>query len=179
MTNDLRILRCNQPINSRTRITGAQFYQHGDRMHYVAERRRFDQQNARELGSLQRGSAVRNLCVLYLRVQFAKDRSARVMPLLKLRNATRRSGAPGRWRSLFSVNQELLETARRRADLPCRTSHAGFIRDEGVASSSLVTSDLRFVLMPPFFRPITRHGFFSSTPRTDGGFAHDALPPRW
>jgi hypothetical protein len=52
MTDDLRVLRRNQPINSRTGITGAQFYQHRDRVHHVAERRRLDQQNARELGGL-------------------------------------------------------------------------------------------------------------------------------
>src|SRR6188472_2114908 len=73
MTNDLGILRCNQPINSRTRITGAQFYQHGDRMHHVAERRRFDQQNTRELRGLQiRLRLVIDLCCCGEAIQFAK-----------------------------------------------------------------------------------------------------------
>src|SRR5215831_3144976 len=55
MTDDLRILRRDQPVNSRTRITRTQFYQHWYRVHDVAERGRFDQQNARELGRLQTG----------------------------------------------------------------------------------------------------------------------------
>jgi hypothetical protein len=38
-------------------------------MHDVAERRRFDQQNARELGGLQRG-AILLLCVVDLAIQF-------------------------------------------------------------------------------------------------------------
>ena len=38
MTNDLRVLGCNQRVNSRTRITCAQFYQHWNGMHDVAER---------------------------------------------------------------------------------------------------------------------------------------------
>src|ERR1700757_2298728 len=38
MANDLRILRRDQPVNSRTRITRAQLYQHRDRMYHVAER---------------------------------------------------------------------------------------------------------------------------------------------
>ena len=49
MTDDLRVLGSDQPVNARTRITRTQFDQHGDRMHDVAERRMFDQQNAREL----------------------------------------------------------------------------------------------------------------------------------
>ena len=53
MTDDLGILRCDQPVNSRTRITRPQFYQHRNCMHHIAKRRRFDQQNARELRSLQ------------------------------------------------------------------------------------------------------------------------------
>src|SRR6476620_1982729 len=55
MTNYLRVLRCDQPVNSRTRVTRTQLYQHRDRMHDVAERRRLDQQNSRELGSLKPG----------------------------------------------------------------------------------------------------------------------------
>ncbi len=55
MTNYLRVLWCDQPVNSRTRVTRTQLYQHRDRMHDVAERRRFDQQDARELGSLKPG----------------------------------------------------------------------------------------------------------------------------
>ena len=38
MTDDLRVLGCDQPVNARTRITRAQLYQHWDRMHDVAER---------------------------------------------------------------------------------------------------------------------------------------------
>src|SRR4029077_678496 len=38
MTDNLRILRRDQPINARTRIPRTQFYQHWDRMHNVAER---------------------------------------------------------------------------------------------------------------------------------------------
>jgi hypothetical protein len=73
MTNDLRILGCDQPVNSRTRITRAQFYQHGNRMHHVTERRRFDQQNARELGGLEaRGIPVLNLCFLKLPIQLRR-----------------------------------------------------------------------------------------------------------
>jgi hypothetical protein len=53
MTDDLRVLGCDQPVNARMRITRTQFYQHWDRVHNVAERRRLDQQNARELGGLQ------------------------------------------------------------------------------------------------------------------------------
>ncbi len=87
-------------------------------MHHVAERRGFDQQNARELGGLQRGPVpILNLFVLDLRVQFVKDKSARVMLLVKLRSATR-SGHVFlfAWGSLFSVKREnLLETARPRA----------------------------------------------------------------
>src|SRR4029077_11961399 len=52
MTADLRVLRRDQPVNARTRITRTQLYQHRDRMHNVTERRRFDQQNTRELGAL-------------------------------------------------------------------------------------------------------------------------------
>jgi hypothetical protein len=90
MTDDFRILRRDQPVNAGTRIARTQFYQHRDRMHDVAERRWFDQQNARELGSLKPEAVpVLNLCVLDLPVQFAKDKSARVMPLVKLRSATR------------------------------------------------------------------------------------------
>jgi len=55
MTNYLRILRRDQPINSRAGITRTQFYQHGDRMHDVAKRRRFDQQDAGEFCRLQVG----------------------------------------------------------------------------------------------------------------------------
>ena len=73
MTDDLRILRRDQPVNSRTRITRTQFYQYWDRVHDVAERRRFDQQNARELGSLQfRPRLVLNLCCFGEAIQFAK-----------------------------------------------------------------------------------------------------------
>ena len=43
MTDDLRVLGGDQPVNARTRITRTQFYQHRDRMHDVAERRRLDQ----------------------------------------------------------------------------------------------------------------------------------------
>src|SRR6478752_4208748 len=53
MADDLRVLRRDKPVNARTWITRAQFYQHRDRMHDIAERRRFDQQNARELGGLK------------------------------------------------------------------------------------------------------------------------------
>src|SRR5215475_8055461 len=52
MTDDLRVLRSDEPVNSRTRIARTQLYQHWNRMHDVAERRGFDQQNARELGGL-------------------------------------------------------------------------------------------------------------------------------
>src|SRR6185503_3158572 len=38
MADDLRILRRDQPVNSRTRITRTQFYQHRYRMHDIAER---------------------------------------------------------------------------------------------------------------------------------------------
>ena len=73
MPDDLGILRRDQPVNSRTRITRAQFYQHWNRVHNVAERRRFDQQNARELGSLEiRLSLVLNLCCFGEAIQFAK-----------------------------------------------------------------------------------------------------------
>ena len=73
MTDDFRILGCDQPVNARMRITGAQFYQHRDRMHNIAERGRFDQQNAREFGAFE-PRAVR---VVYVRsfelpIQFAK-----------------------------------------------------------------------------------------------------------
>jgi hypothetical protein len=72
-------------------------------MHDIAERRRFDQQNARELGSLKPEPVpVLNLCVLDLPVQFAKDKSARVMLPLKLRSATRSGhGFLFAWGSLF------------------------------------------------------------------------------
>jgi hypothetical protein len=72
-------------------------------MHDVAERRRFDQQNARELGGLEaRGIPVLNLCFLKLPIQFAKDKSARVMPLVKLRSAARSGhGFLFAWGSLF------------------------------------------------------------------------------
>src|SRR5216110_2153002 len=87
MTDDRRILRRDQPVNPRTRITRTQFYQHRDGMHHVAERGRLDQQNARELGSLKPEPVlVLNLCVFDLPIQFAKDKSARVMPLVKLRS---------------------------------------------------------------------------------------------
>src|ERR1700748_3629289 len=90
MTDDFRILRRDQPVNARTRIARTQFYQHRNRMHDIAERRRFDQQNARELGSLKpEPVSVLNLCILDLPVQFAKDKSARAMPLVKLRSLTR------------------------------------------------------------------------------------------
>src|SRR6478609_5949199 len=86
MTDYLRVLRCDQPVNARTRVTRTQLYQHWDRMHNVTERGRFDQQNVRELGSLEPGLVlILNLCVLDLPLQFAKDKSARVMPLVKLR----------------------------------------------------------------------------------------------
>src|SRR6476620_10273992 len=38
MTDDLRILRRDQPVDARTRITRTQFYQHRDGMHHVTER---------------------------------------------------------------------------------------------------------------------------------------------
>src|SRR6476620_4258691 len=70
MTDDLRILGCDQPVNSRTRVTRPQLHQHWDRMHNVTERRRFDQQNTRELGGLEaRGIPVLNLCFLKLPIQ--------------------------------------------------------------------------------------------------------------
>jgi len=53
MTDNLRVLRRDQPVNSRTRITRTQFHQHWDRMHNVPERGRLDKQNTRELGGLQ------------------------------------------------------------------------------------------------------------------------------
>ena len=72
ITDDLRVLGCDQPVNARTRITRTQFYQHRDRMHDVAERRRLDQQNARELDALQFGfAAVLCRCVFDLRTQLA------------------------------------------------------------------------------------------------------------
>src|SRR5438477_11234290 len=52
MRDELRILRRDQPVNSRTRITRTQRYQHWNRMHQFAERGRFEQQNARALGGL-------------------------------------------------------------------------------------------------------------------------------
>ena len=71
MTDNLRVLRRDQPVNSRTRITRTQFHQHWDRMHNVAERGRFDQQDARELGGLQvRG---RGPCLISVAVQSADD----------------------------------------------------------------------------------------------------------
>jgi hypothetical protein len=71
MTDDLRVLGCDQPVNARTRITRTQFYQHWDRMHDVAERRGFNQQNARELGSLQpRAAQAPCLCSFELVIQF-------------------------------------------------------------------------------------------------------------
>ena len=73
MTDDLRILRRDQPVNSRTRITRTQLYQHWNRMHHVAERGRFDQQNARELGGLKPGVVpVIYVCSFNLTIQFAK-----------------------------------------------------------------------------------------------------------
>jgi hypothetical protein len=73
MTDDLRILRRDQPVNARTRITRTQFYQHWDRMHNIAERRRFDQQNARELGSLKpEVERVIYVCCFDLAIQFVK-----------------------------------------------------------------------------------------------------------
>ena len=38
MTDDLRVLGRDQPVNARTGITRTQFYQHWDRVHDVAER---------------------------------------------------------------------------------------------------------------------------------------------
>ena len=38
MTHDFRVLRRDQPVNARTRITRAQFHQHRDRVYYVPER---------------------------------------------------------------------------------------------------------------------------------------------
>jgi hypothetical protein len=93
-------------------------------MHDVAERRRFDQQNTRELGGLKPDRVpVLNLCVLDLPVQFAKDKSARMMPLVKLQSATRNGHVfLFAWGSLFSVKREdLLETARPRAAFPLRS----------------------------------------------------------
>jgi hypothetical protein len=57
---------------------------------------------------------VLNLCVLDLPVQFAKDKSARVKSLVKLRSATRSGhGFLFAWDSLFSVKKKIaLETAR-------------------------------------------------------------------
>ena len=37
--HDLRVLRRDQPVNPRTRITGAQFHQHRDRVHDITQRR--------------------------------------------------------------------------------------------------------------------------------------------
>ena len=52
--HDFRVLRRDQPVNPRTRITRAQLHQHRDRMHNIAQRRGLDQQNPRELGGSQR-----------------------------------------------------------------------------------------------------------------------------
>ena len=38
MTDDLRVLGCDQPVNARMRITRTQFYQHWDRVYNVAQR---------------------------------------------------------------------------------------------------------------------------------------------
>src|SRR5262245_55894950 len=92
MTDDLRVFRRDQPVNSRMRITRTQFYQHRDRMHDVAERRRFDQQDARELGGMKTQPVLAlNLCALDLPVQLTKDKSARMMPLVKLETARPRA----------------------------------------------------------------------------------------
>jgi len=73
MADDLRVLRRDKPVNARTWITRAQFYQHRDRMHDIAERGRFDQQNARELGGLEaRARLVLNHCCFGEAIQFTK-----------------------------------------------------------------------------------------------------------
>ena len=42
MPDDLGILRRDQPVNARPRITRSQFYKHRDRMYDIAKRRRLD-----------------------------------------------------------------------------------------------------------------------------------------
>src|SRR5262249_55657876 len=73
MADDLRVLGCDQPVDARTRITRTQFHEHRDRMNDIAERRWFDQQDARELGILK--PRVVRLVYGYcfgLAIQFAK-----------------------------------------------------------------------------------------------------------
>ncbi len=74
MAHDLRVFRGNKPVNPRLRIARAQLDQHRDRVHDVAQRRRLDQQNARELSRLQ-GLCVTvfRRCVFDLIAQSAKD----------------------------------------------------------------------------------------------------------
>src|SRR5262249_687981 len=131
------------------------FYQHWDRVHNVAERRRFDQQDARELGGMQTQPVLAlNLCALDLPVQLAKDKSARVMPLVKLETA--------RPRAAFHLHGASRATRASRLHLSWRGR-----------------SNPGFGTMPPSSRPITRRGFSSSTPKSDGGFARGAPPPHW
>jgi hypothetical protein len=93
MTDDLCVLRRNQPIDSRTRITRAQFYQHRDRVNNVAECGRLDQQNARELDGLQiRPWLVLDLCCFGMVIQFAKlSHQGR---LGRVRHSVRAEGIP-------------------------------------------------------------------------------------
>ncbi len=84
--DDLRVLRRDQPVNSRARITRAQPHKQRDGMDDVAQRRRFDQQNARELCRLQsRRIRVLYPCIFDLAVQFPK--------LNQMRHAGQPSGA--------------------------------------------------------------------------------------
>jgi hypothetical protein len=151
-------------------------------MHNVAERRGFDQQNARELGSLKiRGVRRLCLCCFDLTIQFAKDKSTQVSLPLKLRSATRTG-----YVFLFTRGSLILGTGISAGDgLPWGRFRYGAkpcwfrARRGRRVSISLREKRPGSVVTPPFSRPIRRHGFFSSTPRTDGGFAPGALPPRW
>ena len=76
--HDLSVLRRDQPVDPRCRITRAQFHQNRQRMQDVAQARKFNQQNPRELCGLQRRS-VRVLCprVFDLAIQLVKVHRSR------------------------------------------------------------------------------------------------------
>ena len=84
--DDLRVLRGDQPVNPRMRITCAQLHKQRNSVDDVAQGRRFDQQNARELCGLQsRRIRLLYLCFFDLAVQLPK--------LNQMRHAGQPSGA--------------------------------------------------------------------------------------
>src|ERR1043166_10249729 len=71
--HDFSVLRRDQPIDPRCRVTCAQLHKHGQRMDDVAQARKFDQQNAREFYGLQsRDVSGFCGCLFGLTVQWAK-----------------------------------------------------------------------------------------------------------